>query len=56
MPASDDALFTRKSRYANFIGGEWVAPLEGGYFENISPVTDPGGRRQYATPTHRHRF
>jgi aldehyde dehydrogenase len=39
MPGSDDALFTFKNRYENFIGGEWVAPLEGGYFENISPVT-----------------
>ena len=39
MPGSDDAMFTFKSRYENFIGGEWVAPLEGGYFENVSPVT-----------------
>jgi aldehyde dehydrogenase len=39
MPGSDDALFTFKDRYENFIGGEWVAPLEGGYFENVSPVT-----------------
>ena len=27
-----------KQRYENFIGGEWVAPAEGRYFENISPV------------------
>jgi aldehyde dehydrogenase len=27
------------SRYENFIGGEWVAPLKGGYFNNISPTT-----------------
>src|ERR1700692_945288 len=27
------------SRYENFIGGEWVAPLKGGYFDNISPTT-----------------
>ena len=38
-PGSPDALFTFKDRYANFIGGEWVAPLEGGYFNNITPVT-----------------
>jgi len=38
MPGSPDALFSFKSRYDNYIGGEWVAPLEGGYFENISPV------------------
>ena len=28
-----------KSRYSNYIGGEWVAPLSGEYFENVSPVT-----------------
>jgi aldehyde dehydrogenase len=28
-----------KSRYANYIGGKWVAPMEGRYFENITPVT-----------------
>jgi acyl-CoA reductase-like NAD-dependent aldehyde dehydrogenase len=27
-----------KSQYENFIGGEWVAPKSGEYFENISPV------------------
>jgi aldehyde dehydrogenase len=27
-----------KSQYDNFIGGEWVAPAKGQYFENISPV------------------
>jgi aldehyde dehydrogenase len=28
-----------KSRYENFIGGEWVKPKSGKYFENITPVT-----------------
>jgi aldehyde dehydrogenase len=28
-----------KSRYANFIGGKWVAPVKGEYFENTTPVT-----------------
>src|ERR1700675_157680 len=28
-----------RSRYENFIGGEWVAPVKGGYFDNISPTT-----------------
>ena len=27
-----------KSHYDNFIGGKWVAPVRGEYFENISPV------------------
>ena len=39
MPGSEDALFTFKSRYENFIGGQWVAPVSGNYFENITPVT-----------------
>ncbi len=33
--------FTRpafKEQYENFIGGEWVAPVRGDYFENTSPV------------------
>jgi len=28
-----------KSQYENFIGGKWVAPVDGQYFENISPVS-----------------
>ena len=27
-----------KSQYENFIGGEWVPPVKGVYFENSSPV------------------
>ena len=27
-----------KEKYDNFIGGKWVAPANGEYFENISPV------------------
>src|SRR6202045_3248700 len=28
-----------RSQYENFIGGEWVAPVKGGYFDHISPTT-----------------
>src|SRR6202166_1401709 len=28
-----------KTRYGNFIGGQWVAPVKGEYFINITPVT-----------------
>ncbi len=28
-----------RDRYDNFIGGKWVAPVEGRYFDNPSPVT-----------------
>src|ERR1700720_3069183 len=28
-----------RSRYENFIGGDWIAPVKGGYFDNVSPTT-----------------
>ena len=28
-----------KKRYENFIGGKWVPPVKGEYFENITPLT-----------------
>ena len=28
-----------RDRYDNFIGGKWVAPVEGRYFDNPSPIT-----------------
>jgi aldehyde dehydrogenase len=28
-----------RSRYGNLIGGKWVDPVKGGYFENVSPTT-----------------
>ncbi|MDR7101717.1 aldehyde dehydrogenase [Croceicoccus sp. BE223] len=28
-----------RDRFDNFIGGQWVAPVRGQYFDNISPVT-----------------
>jgi len=37
-PGSADSLVTVQSRYDHYIGGEWVAPVKGQYFENISPV------------------
>src|SRR3954468_326029 len=38
-PGSADALMAFESRYGNFIGGEWVPPSGGEYFENPTPVT-----------------
>jgi aldehyde dehydrogenase len=29
---------TFKVKYDNFIGGKWVAPVDGEYFDNVSPV------------------
>lgn len=37
-PNTSGAVVNFKERYANFIGGEWVAPVNGKYFENVSPV------------------
>lgn len=39
QPGQEGSVVSFKSRYENFIGGEWVAPAEGRYFENITPVT-----------------
>ncbi len=36
-----------RDRYDNFIGGTWVAPVEGRYFDNPSPVT---GRKLCEVP------
>ena len=38
-PGTEGSVVSFKSRYENFIGGEWVAPVKGGYFANHSPVT-----------------
>ncbi|EGK72674.1 MAG: aldehyde dehydrogenase family protein [Methyloversatilis sp.] len=38
-PGQPGSKITFKPRYDNFIGGKWVAPVEGQYFDNISPVT-----------------
>ena len=38
-PGSSVKNFTFKSRYDNFIGGKFVAPLSGEYFDNVSPIT-----------------
>ncbi|HEY0267620.1 MAG TPA: aldehyde dehydrogenase family protein, partial [Methyloradius sp.] len=28
-----------KAKYDNYIGGKWVPPVDGQYFDNVSPVT-----------------
>ncbi|MFD4832869.1 aldehyde dehydrogenase family protein [Streptomyces uncialis] len=37
-PGSEGSVVTYLSRYDHFIGGEYVAPARGQYFENPSPV------------------
>ena len=37
-PNTDGSKIQFKAQYNNFIGGEWVAPVKGEYFDNLSPV------------------
>ena len=39
VPGTPGSKVTFKPRYEHWIGGEWVAPVKGQYFEDISPVT-----------------
>lgn len=38
-PGQPGSKMTYQSRYDNYIGGKYVAPSSGQYFENVSPVT-----------------
>lgn len=39
-PGQNGAKVAFKKRYDNFIGGRWVPPVQGQYFENVSPVNN----------------
>ena len=39
QPNTPDAKVQYKPRYDNFIGGQWLAPVNGRYFDVITPVT-----------------
>jgi aldehyde dehydrogenase len=39
QPGQPGAVAEFKSRYDHWIGGKYVAPASGKYFENITPVT-----------------
>src|SRR5699024_9352307 len=38
-PNTDGAVVNFQERYDNFIGGEYIPPKNGQYFENVTPVT-----------------
>lgn len=38
QPGTADAIVNYKTKYDNYIGGEWVAPVSGEYFDNSSPI------------------
>ncbi len=33
-----DIEYPYRQKYENYIGGKWVAPAEGNYFENVTPI------------------
>ena len=39
VPGTYGSPVELKSRYENFIGGHWVAPINGEYSENVTPAT-----------------
>ena len=39
MPGQADAKIQYKTRYDNFIGGQWVAPVKGDYFDVVTPIS-----------------
>jgi aldehyde dehydrogenase len=38
-PGAADAKVQFKPQYNNFIGGQWVPPVKGQYFDNVTPIT-----------------
>src|SRR4051812_4359705 len=38
-PGTQGALVQFKGEYGNYIGGEWVGPVDGQFFDAICPVT-----------------
>ncbi len=39
LPGQPGAKIQYKARYENFIGGTWVAPVKGVYFDVLTPIT-----------------
>jgi aldehyde dehydrogenase len=39
FPGAAGAPVQFKAKYDNFIGGKWVPPVKGQYFDNITPIT-----------------
>ena len=38
-PGTAEAKVQYKAKYDNFIGGKWIAPVKGGYFDVITPIS-----------------
>ena len=39
-PGERGSVATYRPRYGHYIGGEFVEPIKGQYFENITPLND----------------
>ncbi|TXQ22831.1 aldehyde dehydrogenase family protein, partial [Escherichia coli] len=39
QPGQPGSVVSYRARYGHYIGGEFVEPIKGQYFENITPVT-----------------
>jgi aldehyde dehydrogenase len=39
LPGTAEAKVQYKSKYDNFIGGKWLAPVKGEYFDVVTPIT-----------------
>ena len=39
QPGQEGSKVDFRPRYENFIGGQWVPPAKGEYFENVTPIT-----------------
>ena len=39
FPNTEGAIVNFKERYDNYIGGKWTPPVNGEYFDNVSPIT-----------------
>ena len=38
-PGQSGAKISYKAKYDNFIGGKWVAPVKGAYFDVVTPIS-----------------
>jgi len=39
FPNTEGSIVTFKEKYDNYINGKWTAPVNGQYFDNVTPVT-----------------
>ena len=47
-----DVEYPYRQQYDNYIGGKWVPPVKGEYFENVSPINgQPFCRIRARAPT-----